>query len=185
MTCEARLSRRIRRLERVLHLLEGRLAPAVPDVGMPAGVDEAGIAFITECEGCELSPYYDSAGYLTVGVGHLLDGPDDPYNRTITQEESNYLLEGDVVEVEECLDANVAVPINQNHYNAMASLAFNIGVYAFADSTLLRLLNESDYDGAAEQFLVWNKITVDGEKVESEGLNNRREKEKALFETLP
>ena len=79
-----------------------------------------------------------------MGVGHLLDGPDDPYNRTITQNESDMLLEGDLLETEECMDANVTVPVNQNQYNAMCSLAFNIGMDAFADSTLLRLLNEGE-----------------------------------------
>jgi lysozyme len=177
---EQRITRRLRRIERIarrLLLLAGELPPDVD----PYCVDAAGIAFITECEGCELDPYYDQAGYLTVGVGHLLDGEDDPWNRTITQAESDMLLEGDLLETEECMEECVTVPVNQNQYNAMCSLTFNIGTGAFSDSTLLRLLNESDYMGAADQFLVWNKITVDGEKVVSEGLANRREKERALF----
>ena len=175
------LARRLRRVERTLFWLKdhGYLHPTPS--GPPDCVDADGIAFITECEGCELDLYYDQAGYLTVGVGHLLDGEDDPWNRTITQAESDMLLEGDLIETEECMEECVAVPVNQNQYNAMCSLTFNIGVGAFGDSTLLRLLNEGDYMGAADQFLVWNKITVDGEKVVSEGLANRREKERALF----
>ena len=177
---ERRITRRLRRIERIvrqIYLADVGVSPSVE----PDCVDADGIAFITECEGCELEPYYDQAGYLTVGVGHLLDGPDDPYNRTITQNESDMLLEGDLIETEECMEECVTVPVNQNQYNAMCSLTFNIGVGAFGDSTLLRLLNEGDYMGAADQFLVWNKITVDGEKVVSEGLANRREKERALF----
>jgi len=177
---EQKITRRLRRIEQILTRVKTELLDdAVPDE--PSCVDADGIAFITECEGCELDPYYDQAGYLTVGVGHLLDGEYDPYNRTITQGESDMLLEGDLIETEECMEECVAVPVNQNQYNAMCSLTFNIGVGAFGDSTLLRLLNEGDYMGAADQFLVWNKITVDGEKVVSEGLANRRERERALF----
>jgi lysozyme len=180
--CERNIIRRLRRIEKLLRRIDDKTSSAIPPSDEPDCVDAAGIAFITDCEGCELNPYYDSAGYLTVGVGHLLDGPDDPYNRTITQGESDMLLEGDLLETEECMDANVTVSVHQNEYNAMCSLAFNIGVYAFADSTLLRLLNEGEARTVvADQFLVWNKITVDGEKVVSEGLANRREKERALF----
>ena len=177
---EQKITRRLRRIENIVRAIADVLDEDIP-ANEPDSVDAAGIAFITECEGCELDPYYDQAGYLTVGVGHLLDGEDDPWNRTITQAESDMLLEGDLMETEECMEECVAVPVNQNQYNAMCSLTFNIGVGAFGDSTLLRLLNEGDYMGAADQFLVWNKITVDGEKVVSEGLANRREKERALF----
>jgi len=146
-------------------------------------VDDAGLEFIRECEGCELDPYLDQAGYLTVGVGHLLSGPEDPWNKTITTDEADYLLSGDIEPPEEVIAEEVQVEINQNHFNALASLIFNIGTGAFRDSTLLRVLNEGDYLGAADQFLVWNKITVDGEKVVSEGLANRRERERELFLT--
>lgn len=150
-------------------------------MSQPNTVDEAGIDFIRECEGCELEPYYDQAGLLTNGIGHLLSGPDDEYNRTITMDEAEHLLSGDVEPPECAITDEVVVALNQNQFNALASLIFNIGTGAFRDSTLLRVLNEGDYLGAADQFLVWNKITVDGEKVVSEGLANRREKERALF----
>ena len=61
------------------------------------------------------------------------------------------------------------------------SLVFNIGTGNFGDSTLLRLLNESDYNGAADQFPEWNKVTVDGVKVPSAGLTKRRALERTLF----
>lgn len=183
--------RRLRRIEGALARInkalqvaeEAPLQPEAPAEGIPIpeGVDSDGIEFITECEGCELTPYYDQAGYLTVGVGHLLSGESDPYNRQITQYESDYLLDGDLGETEEAIAEYVEVALMQSQYNALASLIFNIGTGAFRDSTLLRLLNDLDYLGAADQFLVWDKITVDGEKVVSEGLANRREKERELF----
>jgi len=168
----------------VSKLLQQPTASAAMDTrGYVMKVDDAGLEFIRSWEGCELDPYLDQAGYLTVGVGHLLSGEDDPWNKTITVDEADYLLSGDVQPPEEVIMEEVQVEIHQNHFNALASLIFNIGTGAFRDSTLLRVLNEGDYMGAADQFLVWNKITVDGEKVASQGLTNRREAERTLFLT--
>lgn len=71
----------------------------------------------------------------------------------------------------------VTVEINQHQFDALASFTYNLGVHALTSSTLLKLLNNSDFDGAAEQFLVWDKV---GGKV-IQGLLNRRMAEKALF----
>ncbi|KQD16250.1 lysozyme [Acinetobacter baumannii] len=69
------------------------------------------------------------------------------------------------------------MPLTQNQFDALVSLAYNIGSGAFKGSTLLKLLNKGDYKGAADQFLVWNKA---GGKV-MKGLVRRREAERALF----
>jgi lysozyme len=42
-------------------------------------------------------------------------------------------------------------------------------------------LQNGDKSGASKQFLVWNKITVDGKKQVCKGLVNRRAREQALF----
>lgn len=55
--------------------------------------------------------------------------------------------------VREC----VTVPLHQHEFDAYVSLAYNIGVGAFCNSTLVRLLNAGDYQGACEQILRWNK----------------------------
>lgn len=57
------------------------------------------------------------------------------------------------------------------------SLAYNIGVSAFRGSTLLRLLNVSQYQAASDEFPRWNKA---GGKV-LPGLVKRRAAERALF----
>ena len=69
--------------------------------------------------------------------------------------------------------------MNQNEFDALCSLCFNIGCAAFGKSTLVKLLNAADYDGAAEQFRVWNKQN----HKELAGLTRRRAAEEALFET--
>lgn len=68
------------------------------------------------------------------------------------------------------------MPLIQYQFDALVSLAFNIGEGAFRRSTLLKLLNRGDYKGASEQFLVWKN--AGGRPI----LLNRRKREKALFD---
>ena len=68
--------------------------------------------------------------------------------------------------------------LNQNQFDALVSLVFNIGTGAFARSTLLKRLNVGDYNGAAEAFLMWRN--AGGKPI----LLNRRKREKALFEKV-
>jgi len=69
------------------------------------------------------------------------------------------------------------VPLSQLQFDALVSLAYNIGTQAFRESTLLKRLNTHDYAGAANEFLRWNKA---GGQV-LEGLRRRREAERAMF----
>lgn len=144
-------------------------------------VSDNGIDFITEHEGVVLKPYRDQAGLPTVGIGHLLTGTDDPFNRSITLDEAKTLLRRDVTKAEKAISRLVTVPLNQNQYDAIASLVFNIGEGAFRNSTLLSKLNDGDYAGAAAQFGRWNKVTIKGKKVTSKGLTKRRRAETELF----
>ena len=84
----------------------------------------------------------------------------------------------DLKKFESAVNSAVTVSINQNQFDALVSLAYNIGTGAFKESTLLQKLNESDYKSASAQFVVWNK---GGGKV-IQGLMNRRAVERKLFE---
>lgn len=81
------------------------------------------------------------------------------------------------------LKAIGAVPraVTANELAAMTSLAYNIGVEAFRNSTLLRLYRAGDIAGAADQFPRWNK--AQGQVMP--GLDNRRAHERALFLGAP
>ena len=84
----------------------------------------------------------------------------------------------DLKKFESTVNSAVTVPINQNQFDALVSLSYNIGTGAFKKSTLLKKLNEEDYKGASAQFAVWNK---GGGRV-MQGLMNRRAVERKLFE---
>lgn len=141
-----------------------------------------GIQLVKGFEGCELKPYKDQAGLWTVGIGHLIR--EGEVRREITESEALELFKTDVEIFEKGVtDALVkgGMPATQNQFDALVSLAFNIGLHNVRNSTLLKRIGEGDYLGAADQFLRWNKITVNGRKVASNGLTRRREAERALF----
>ncbi|MBX3485515.1 LysM peptidoglycan-binding domain-containing protein [Phenylobacterium sp.] len=71
----------------------------------------------------------------------------------------------------------IRVPVTQNQFDALVSLAYNIGTPNFRDSTALERLNRGDFAGAAEAMAWWNRS---GGKV-VQGLVNRRADEVALF----
>lgn len=77
---------------------------------------------------------------------------------TITAEKSSELLKEDLQWVEDAINSLVRVPLNQNQYDALCSLIFNIGKSAFASSTVLRQLNLKNYQAAADAFLLWKKL---------------------------
>lgn len=135
---------------------------------------------IKEHEGEVLTAYQDQVGVWTIGVGHTASAglPAPVKGMKITKEESDEILSRDLALFEKVVNDVVKVSLNQNQFDALVSLTLNIGGGAFSKSTLVRKLNAGDYQGAAEQFLVWNKA---GGKV-NKGLVNRRAKEKALFE---
>ena len=115
---------------------------------------ETGRKAIQAFEGCRLTAYRCQAGVLTVGYGHT--GPDVRAGTTITQEHAELLLANDLGRFERCVTDAVAKTLHQHEFDALVSLAFNIGTKAFVDSTLVRKLNAGEPDAAA-QFTVWNR----------------------------
>lgn len=131
--------------------------------------------FVSQYEGLELKAYRCPAGIWTIGYGHT--GPDVHEGMVITKEEALSLLGKDLASHIYQAAGYIAVDVTQNQFIALTSFIYNVGVGAFRDSTLLKLLNRGDIQGAADQFLLWNKA---GGKVLA-GLTRRREAERALF----
>jgi hypothetical protein len=91
------------------------------------------------------------------------------------------LLRGELVNFARDVLRLAKVPLDDGQFAALVSFAFNCGSGNLASSTLLRKLNQGDYAGAADQFLVWNKARKNGVLVELPGLTRRRRAERALF----
>lgn len=158
-----------------------RLMDKLPDPTPPAeqATSAAGRKAITDREGNVLTAYQDSVGIWTIGVGHTSAAglPKVAKGLKITAAESDEILSRDLKTFEAGVRAAVKVPLNQNEFDALVSLAFNIGVGAFSKSTLVKKLNAGDRAGAADQFLVWNKA---GGKT-LKGLTTRRQSERKQF----
>lgn len=159
-------------------------------------VSESGKEFIRLHEGEVLKVYLDQAGLPTFGIGHLLTDEEKakyPVGAVITKEVSRRYFEKDLDKHSQAIHDLVRVPLNQNQFDAVSSLIFNIGVgkvnpktgkpNGFLGSSVLRHLNNGDYEKAADAFLVWNKTTINKKKVVSKGLDRRRKEERALFLT--
>ena len=132
--------------------------------------------------GFAVYPYRCPAGKWTVGWGHVVsDGEDLDY--PLTRAQADDLLRQDARKALGTVMARVTVSMTVAMRAALLCLVFNIGRYAFANSTLLRKINAGDYAGAAEQFGRWNKATDPhtGQKVTLDGLTRRRAAERALF----
>ena len=143
---------------------------------MDMDISESGLVFISEHEGFSATVYNDVAGNPTIGYGHLIT-PADGNLTSVTNDEALTLLHNDCAHAVSCVNECVEVDLNQNQFDSLTDFVFNCGGHAFQNSTLLKLLNNGEYDKASEQFLVWDKA---GGKV-VQGLENRRIAEQKLF----
>lgn len=141
---------------------------------MPA-INAEGFALIKEFEGCDLSAYKDAAGVWTIGYGHT--GDVQP-GQAITQEQADALLQADLQKFEQGVNKLCERSINSNQFSALVCFAYNVGLGALANSTLLRLVNSGDFADAAKQFSQW--VYADGTVLP--GLVRRRAAEAALFQ---
>ena len=113
----------------------------------------------------------------TIGWGHT--GIDVHPGQKIDEDKADDLLEADLSFFESNVEALLPEGVTSNYFSACVSLAYNIGLTAFAKSTVLRKFDDHDMIGAAEAFKMWNKS---GGKV-LKGLKTRRAKESELFLT--
>ena len=137
-------------------------------------INSEAVSIIKTFEGCNLKAYLCPAKIPTIGYGHTVGVK---LGDTITQQQAYELLAKDLEKFERGVDKILRVQVNENQRGALVSFAFNIGLTALGNSTLMQKLNNSDFNGAANEFLRWNKA---GGKVLS-GLSRRREAERNLF----
>lgn len=136
-----------------------------------------GLQIIKDFEGCGLKAYICPSGVWTIGYGHTASVKPD---MVITQLDAERLLKQDLLRFEQGVTSLVKVPLTPNQFSALVSFAFNVGINALRTSTLLRLLNNKDYKGAAKEFLRWDKGN-NGKPLP--GLTKRRKAEQDLFNT--
>lgn len=142
-------------------------------------VSDNRLNFIRQFEGCELAAYQDAVGVWTIGYGwtNPVDGVAIHEGMTITRQRADELLSEGVKLYERGVTDLVTAPLNQNQFDALVSFTYNVGISAFAGSTLLKKLNVRDYAGAADEFSKW--VNAGGRQLA--GLATRRAAERKLF----
>jgi lysozyme len=145
--------------------------------------------FIEELEGRVPFVYPDSKGLPSIGIGHcltkselssgkiMIKGVPVKYSKGLTDQQIDDLYDQDHRFAVDAVNKHVKVTLTDNQFAALTSFVFNIGASAFANSTLLKKLNQGLYSEVPGQMRRW--IYEDG-KI-SNGLTNRREKEIQLW----
>lgn len=131
----------------------------------------AAITGLYTLEGVELTAYLDIAGVPTICAG-TTKGVKMGQKATPAQCWTMTLL--DYQKHEQAVLKAIKVPLNVNQQIALTYFCYNIGVYACMDSTAFRKINAGDYTGGCQAMALFNKVTVNGKKVVSKGLVNRR-----------
>lgn len=114
--------------------------------------------------------YLDVGGVPTIGYGTTTGVR---LGQTITPERALIQALNDSDSIGKSVRSCITVPLHQYEFDSFVSLAYNIGPEAFCSSTLVRKVNQGDYEGACREILRWNK--VNGEAIR--GLTIRRNKE--------
>lgn len=138
---------------------------------------DALVDFTKGWEGLKLVPSEDPLvrGIIDVGHGHVIQ-PDEE-RRRITVAEADELLRWDLMNDAEEVEERINPGLEQNQFDALLAFTFNLGIGAFAHSTLLRYINAGDLAAAAEEFPRW--VRASGRVVQ--GLVKRRAAERAMF----
>ncbi len=140
-----------------------------------------GLAFIERHEGYRSALYNDSRGHATIGFGHLVHRGrvgsvpeiEAPFVRGIDKAHAAVLLAKDSLAAMAGVRTFIHRPLQQHEFDALTSIAFNIGVGAFMRSTLARRVNSNATPDAIEDaWLMWNK---------PHGILQRRRDEAKLF----
>lgn len=137
-------------------------------------LDNNGYLLITKFEGFSSKPYLCPAKFATIGFGNtyyengkkvtLLDKP-------ISKDEALKMFKTIADKFALGVSKCVKVELKQNQFNSLVSLAYNIGIADFMNSTLLKKVNANPNDKSIfAEFCRWNKVN----KKEVQGLTNRR-----------
>ena len=144
-------------------------------------LDENGYKLLQGFEGLSLVPYLCSAKVPTIGYGNTFY----PSGKKVTMQDApislataKWMLKETADKFAADVDKMIKSIINQNQFNAIVSIAYNIGLGGLAKSSLLKKVNSNPLDPTIRNsFLVWNK---GGVKV-LDGLTKRRTKEANLY----
>ncbi|MBR5904374.1 MAG: lysozyme [Alphaproteobacteria bacterium] len=160
-------------------------------------ISDKGIEFLKTMEGCikinDIHIIYDDKNGkpvnlneplpngATIGYGHLIK-PNEDFRNGITESEAINLLKQDISTTELFIKNNITTILNQNQYDALVSLVYNIGAKNFINSSVIKYINNRNfynqkYPDLEHAWKAWNQYR--GKQIQ--GLINRRNKEWNLY----
>ena len=144
-------------------------------------LNNSGYLLITEFEGYSAKPYLCSAKVPTIGYGntYYTDGKRvTMLDKEINKQQAFEMFKVIADRFASKVSNLVKTPLNQNQFNSCVSLAYNIGMANFMNSTLLKLVNKNHNDILIGlEFKKWNKVN---KKVVA-GLTRRRNYESDIY----
>jgi lysozyme len=161
-------------------------------------ISKAMITALTGIEGSRSYMYKDSAGYETIGVGHLIikdsvdtnlkevtgfDGHEIDGNTLLSSEQIAKLLALDLKVFEVGVEEVISVDMTQNQFDALVCFAYNIGLKSFKGSSVVKSFNKHEIHEAGQNLMLWYNIRnpTTGALTKSNGLFNRRTFEKNVL----
>lgn len=133
------------------------------------------VRMVGEFEGLRLTAYKCPAGVWTIGFGTTkINGKPVTKDMRITEEQAYDYLRIDLEGAEKVVN-DLRVRINQNQFDALVDFIYNCGSGNFRSSTLKKKVMMNPMNATIrEEFLKWNKATVNGKKTVLPGLTKRR-----------
>ncbi|WP_208440236.1 lysozyme [Bartonella raoultii] len=142
-------------------------------------ISQEGLALMKQWEGLRLNAYKDAIGVWTIGYGHT-NSAGKPFvhkGMTLTEKQAEDLLRQDLRQFENAVEQAVHVSLTDEQFAALVSFCYNIGTTAFCNSTLLKKLNNSEYEAIPAELQKWTK--AGGKRLQ--GLVHRRAAEAGLW----
>ncbi|MBK6958449.1 MAG: lysozyme [Nitrosomonas sp.] len=175
--------------DRLDRLIPGIFLEEPSKGGLPQGmtlrkISDEGIQLVKESEGFIPTLYDDPAGFCTIGYGHLVkyascdgDKPSElahcevstpgELRNAISELRGEQILRCDVIHAEAAVTRLARPDLTEGEFAALVDFVFNVGARRFEKSTLLRVVNNGNYQRVPVEFRRW--VLADGKFYGSSG----------------
>ncbi len=140
---------------------------------------EDGLDLIKAQEGFRARAYRDATGVWTIGYGHTsMAGPPHVTPRMeISARQGEDIFHRDVTRFAEGVRKSLERDLTDRQFTALVSFAYNVGLANFRGSSVLRAVNDGDFEAVPRRLSLW--VKAGGRTLP--GLIKRRAAEAALF----
>lgn len=157
----------------VTRALKSKIFAALLAAGVAGPSAYVAVELTVPSEGVLTHLHDDPVGKPTVCIGHLVQRGETP-QKTYTEDQCVSMFVSDWIKHEQLIDNAVKVPYRSEWMRgAVTDFTFNKGIGNVKSSTMLKNLNNKDYDAACFQLTKWVYGTINGNKVVLPGLNIR------------